>query len=382
MSTIRRFIEGDIEQVAHLHKKVFPLDGDEVTPQWYETYFHDVFLSGPWPSADFHSLVCEESDGSISGFLGVIPLRMAYKGQPLWATLCTQFCVDPDRRGLTGPRLMRQHLSGPQDLTVADEANAATLPLWRWAGGESALASSLRFLRPLRPARLALQFAEQRPALSMAAHLASPGASLVDFALSHLPKSPVHPSPPPANGEPLDPSTMMTELDHVTRDRSIVPVYEPGALAWHLRRIDQVPGQGTLRRVLARHDNGSLLGWYVYYEQPGGTGEVIQVAGAPDTIGLVLDHLIYNAWQAGVAALAGRVDPAHAQAYSDRHCLMTRRGPWTLVHARNKELLLPFHRGDVFYSRLEGEWCTRFTAPMRTADTGRPNVTIASSGPR
>jgi hypothetical protein len=361
-SEIRPFRESDIGQVVRLHQSVFRR-GMDAPSDAYEAYFRDTFLTGPWPDSGLGSLVCEEAGGELIGFLGAVPLRLTYGGRLLWATVCTQFCVDPKRRGPTGLRLISQHFAGPQDLSITDEANEGTLRLWRWAGGEPALSSSLHFLRPLRPGQFIRSLIAQRPALALVAHLSSPQAWLFDFALARIPQSHFRQTQPSTQGEPLDAAVMAELLPQVKRSRELTPVYEPSALAWYLRRAEAIKECGELRRVLVRDEKGRFLGWYLYYQEPGRVGEVLQVAAVPDATPKVLDHLIYDAWQAGVVALSGRVDPLVAQDYSDRYCLFSRRGPWTLVHSRDPALRLPFHRGDVMFSRLEGERCLRFSLP-------------------
>src|SRR5689334_17344912 len=136
MATIRAFREDDIDAIAQLHQLVFPPDNGPAPREAYQSYFRETFLTGPHADSGFDSLVCEEPGGALIGFLGVVPFRMALGGQPIWATVCTQFCVDPRRRGMTGLKLIRHHLSGRQDLSITDEANAITMRLWEWAGGE------------------------------------------------------------------------------------------------------------------------------------------------------------------------------------------------------------------------------------------------------
>ena len=360
---IRPFRESDIGQVVRLHQIVFRHGKDPPPSDVYEAYFRDTFLAGPWPDSGLGSLVCEAAGGELIGFLGAVPLRLKHGGRLLWATVCTQFCVHPERRGPTGLRLISHHFAGPQDLSITDDASERTLRLWRWAGGEPALSSSLHFLRPLRPGHFVRSLIAQRPALAWVAHLSSPTARLFDFALARIPQSHFRQTQPSTHGEPLDAAAMVESLPQVTRDRELTPVYEPSALAWYLRRAAAIQECGELRRVLVRDEQGRFLGWYLYYQQPGRAGEVLQVAAVPDAAPRVLHHMFYDAWQAGVVALSGRVDPMVAQDYSDLYCLFSRRGPWTLVHSRDPALRLPFHRGDVLFSRLEGEWCARFILP-------------------
>src|SRR4029453_14028785 len=158
-------------------------------------------------------------------------VRMAHGDRPLWATVCTQFCVDPRRRGMAGLKLIRHHLAGPQCLSVTDGANAATRRLWCWAGGEAVTSFSLEFVRPLRPARYALALAERRPALARAARRLTAVAPLIDFALARALERQIRLRPPPTRGETLDPGTMVAALPELARDRRLRPLHEPEPLA-------------------------------------------------------------------------------------------------------------------------------------------------------
>lgn len=360
---IRPFTAADIPEVAKLHLKVFPEGEGEHrrTPGAYAAYLESVFLQGPHFAAGFPSLVCEHADG-IAGFLGVVPVRFRRGGNLAWATCLTQFGVDPDKRGITGLMLLRHHLAGPQDLSFSDECDDRIVRLWEWAGGSAVTLSSLHFLRPLRPARFALSYARRRPALSRLARMAGPAAGLMDAALARVPGSHFRRVAPPTTGEELDAATMGAILPALVPSRGLVPAYdrdEP-ALRWRLSRANGYARRGPLRRTLVRDAAGDALGWYVAYFPRGKVGEVLQVAAASDGINAVLEHLWHDAWTAGVVGLSGRVDPSLSQGYSDAYCLFSRRGPTTLVHSRDASLVDLFHRGQVFVSRLDGEWCARF----------------------
>jgi hypothetical protein len=360
---VRSFTAADIPAVARLHLKVFPETGSDPyrTPTAYAEYLKAVFLEGPHSNAGFPSLVCEQDD-DIVGFLGVLPVRMRLRGKLAWATCLTQFGVDPDKRGLAGLMLLRHHLAGPQDLSFADECDDRIVKLWQWAGGHPVTLSSLHFMRPLRPGRFALSFVRQRKALAPLAKVASPVVGLMDAAVARLPGSHFRIQPIETTGEELDATTMGSVLPELVPARALVPAYDRDehSLRWRLSRANGYARRGPLRRTLVRARDGGILGWFVAYFPRGEMGEVLQVAAAPSDVGAVLAHLCHDASRAGVVGLSGRVDPALAQGFSDAYCLFSRRGPMTLVHSRDAGLVALFHRGDVFVSRLEGEWCGRF----------------------
>ena len=112
----------------------------------------------------------------------------------------------------------------------------------------------------------------------------------------------------------------------------------------------------TLRKLAVRDEASEVVGWYLYYFTPGKVAQVIQIEANNHTIGKVLDHLIYDAWQQGAIALSGRLEPRFMSEFSDRYCLFNRGYNWMLIHSQNPELLNVILRGNAFLTRLEGEW--------------------------
>src|SRR5438093_7865384 len=153
MGQVRPFVEKDIPQVADLHRRVFPT-GDHLSCRMersYTSYFREIFLNNPWYDEDLPSLVYQDSDGAIVGFLGVMPRWMSVRGRPIQAAISSQFIVEPDRRStLAAVQLTKAFLSGPQDLSIADEANDSSRRLWHRAGGVTARLYSLYWRRLLR----------------------------------------------------------------------------------------------------------------------------------------------------------------------------------------------------------------------------------------
>ena len=103
-----------------------------------------------------------------------------------------------------------------------------------------------------------------------------------------------------------------------------------------------------------------LIGWFLYYVDRDGMGEVLQIGSKKASVQEVLDHLFYHAWQSGAVALRGRLEPGLMPELLARPGLTHHRRYWTLIHSQQPELLDAIHRGDAFLTRLEGEWCMRF----------------------
>jgi hypothetical protein len=360
--SVRPFRAEDIEEVGRLHAKVFPeLPGESFrTPAAYARYLPDVLLHGPREADEFPSLVCLQN-GVIVGFMGIVPVRMLYRGASCWACVCTQFVVDPDHRGLTGLLLMREFVSGPQALSFSDECGPIAIKIWDRSGGALLPFASLRFARPLRPAAFALSVLKVRPGLAVLAQVARPFAWLADMLAARIPRSPFEIVADDSTVEELTEEAMGRLFPVFLAERPLQPDYSfQDAVRWRLDRAENYSRRGPLRRMLVRDGQGEALGWYIAYFPPGLVGEVLQVVASESTIARVLNRLIADATRAGVVGLRGRLDPKHVQAYSDAHCFFTQRNPLMLAHSRDPVLMDLMHRGEAFVSRFEGEWPARF----------------------
>jgi len=368
MSRIRPFVRADIEQVARLHNSVFegghaPTKGG-LSPallQEYADYFEHVLFGNPWFDEALPSLVSQDGDGKISGFLGVLPRRMLYEGTPVKVALSSQFVVDPSRRASgAGVRLLKAFLSGPQDLSVTDEANNTSRALWQGLGGSTAYLYCLHWTCVFRPARYGSLRLKHRGVLSLLTRPSQPFAMLADQILSRLMPNRLRPQAPDVVSQELDLDTWVRCLQESSLTRSLWPDYDRRSLQWLIEVIARLQTAGELRRVLIRHPQGEILGWYVYQFQPREVSVVLQLVAKAKAIQDVLGHLLHDARRGGSVAVAGRLEPHSMPALSDRKCLCTCGAPWLLIHAREPELMRAVQIGDVLLSSLEGEMCMRF----------------------
>lgn len=345
---IRHFAEDDVAAVAELHRGVMR-PGAAAAAGWiddYRRYFHDVFLNDAVIDSGLSSLVYLR-EGRIAGFLGVMPRRMQFHGRPLLAAVCSQFVVDPAERGQAGLQMLKRCFAGPQDLSLTDEAAECTRRIWEWCGGVTALPYSMHWIRPLRPMQAALPRA------------LAPLARMID-AIVTASSSRFRPTTPPGSRTPLDAEGLTACLTTFVNPCSLGPAYDAQSVTWILERAHRRIEHGAVRAVAVSDESGQSIGWFIYQARAGEAGEVLQIGAHSRHRRRVLDHLLDDAWQQGVAMLSGRLEPAFAPELSENGYLLYRRGHWTLVHSKRPEVAHALQRGDAFFTRLEGEWCLRF----------------------
>jgi hypothetical protein len=356
---IRPLRREDIPLVADLRRRIFGEAGPS-SPKNIEPYLTEIFFNHPWTDEALPSLVYEDH-GRIIGCLGVLSRRMRFSGRPIHAAVTHHFMVEPGRRStLAGLRLARTFLSGPQDLSMA-EGSDTSRKIWEGCGGTTSLLYSLHWTRLLRPACYVLSFLQRRGMPGAFVPILRPFCHLLDHLTRWVPRKPFRLSKPSVSAGELDVETLHACFSEFSHGRLLQPVYDDHSLRWLLERLDQKNGRGALQKAAVRNAAREMIGWYLYYLNPGGLSEVVQIAAKPGSIHAVLDHLFYHAQQGGAVAVSGQLDPAFFPAFSDQYCLFHHgKGAWMLLHSKHPELLQAVHRGDAFLTRLEGEWWIGF----------------------
>lgn len=357
---VRPFVEDDIPQVADLYWTFLRLRKGPAPPA-VQSFFRELYFTNPWIDSTLPSLVCEGKSGRIVGFLGVIPRKMSVCGQPIRVAFGGNFVVHPEVRStLPGMRLLGAYMAGGQDLSQTDSANDVSRILLERLGFRTILPYSIHWARPLRPAHYAVYLMSclTGPALSASLKFAAkPFCSVVDSMAARLSFSPFRQTEPLLHAAELDIETLLHCLAEFHSGYSLWPEYDVHSLKWLLSFMDRMQAHGDLRKVVLRDDTQKILGWYLYYLKPGAVGEVVQIGGERQFTKNILDHLFYDAWNHGVIALHGVVHSRLMGDFSEKNCIFTCRGGWTLAHSRKPELLELLDSGDAFLSRLDGEWC-------------------------
>jgi Acetyltransferase (GNAT) family len=358
--SVRPLAESDVPQVADLYWKVLRKRGGPHPPP-VEIFLRELYFKNPWTDNSIPSLVYDEK-GVIAGFLGVIPRKMCFRGEPVRVAFGGNFVVHPEfRNSLAGLHLLRTYMAGPQDLSQTDSANDTSRALLERLGFTTILPFSghwIRLLKPTRSIAYGLSQFNQSAWLAAIEFAYKPICNLADRFISTVAGSPFRISESRLQAKDLDVETLLSCFTKFRGRCSLWPAYDAASLSWLLEFMERMRGYGeNLRKRVLYDENGELVGWYIYYPSLGRVAEVAQIGGAKKWIKEVLDHLFWDAYDHGAIALRGTINPQLVSDFSARNCFFLFRGDWTLAWSREPTLLEVLKTGDAFLSRLDGDWC-------------------------
>lgn len=361
--TVRPMRAEDVPAVAALYARVRQRPDLERNAL---TRLPAIFLEHPWRNLPVHSLVGELADGRIAGFLGAMPRPLVIEGRPVLAAIISHYMVDPPARGtLMGTALLRRFLDGPQDVSLADDATEPARRIWERLGGSSALLLSLHWTRLLSPSRALLRIRRRRRPPTRAERLLDPGCRLIDAALRLVMRRGLR-FTPALRSEPLNLTTIVSAVaSEAFVPEAVRPSYSAESLGWLLRAAGALSTVGPLVAQQLLDSEGKLAGWFVCGVRRGEIAECLQLGARRDQQSAVFEALLCTCQQAGAVAVRGRVVAAMADVISSRQAFFRRDGLWTLVHARDKQLLSLLLRGDAWFTRLDGEWWIRLSGPLK-----------------
>ena len=328
--------------------------------QRYHHWLTSTFLDSPMCVGGPRSIVCDDA-GEIVGFLGVVPRQVQLGDRIYRGTAGSNFCIKPGRRGPLGLQMARQFLAISSELAFIDELTDNTRVLWDRLG-LTAMPQSTRWTLPIRPAQHVLSLIRQKLPGTLAT-VARPVAAAMDRFAAALPHSPFQYPPVSVVAEDLSPAQLARLLTEFGGKDFLRPVTTDGSTVWLVERARSMKQHGRLYMIGLRDSDGVLVGWYVYYAKPGGTGEVLDLVGTQASSGVVLRHLAKHARDQGVVNLTGRLDPTFLTPLSDLWAVISPRPMvtrWLHVHSRRPEIIEAFWRNKVLLSRLDGEWCQHF----------------------
>ena len=362
MAGVRPFQESDIVPVADLVWRVLHAQQGG-SPASLKDYFSELFLRNPWRQDGIISYVYEDSQGTLVGFFGAVPRRMTIKGRTISLAFGSNFVMDPSSRAsMAAIQLVRTFMKGTQDVSITDSATEDSKRVLRSLGFNVVPVYSLKWARPLRPSRYALQGLtrqSKRKGLAAASAILKPVCAVADMLATKIPASPLRQRSPETTTEHLDTDTLLELLSKIPAKNLLLPEYDRTSLDWLLKFVGERKAFGDLRKAVVRDKDRKPIGWYLYYVSPGAVGEVVQIGCDSSSVEKVLDNLFFDAWRQGLTGLLGRFEPQFMQELTAKSCFFLRQGSWTLIHSKQAELLELFQSGSAFFSRLDGEWPLR-----------------------
>lgn len=359
MSPIRAFRQLDCQQVSDLRWRAFGC-GEAPAPAAVADYFREIFLDGPWCDPASPSLVMEEKDGAIVGFLGILTRPMLFRGSEIKVATSSQWMVGPKAGPMPGLELINRLFRGSHDLLLADDANDKSRAVWERFGGHTSHLFSLRWLRILRPAGFFASMASTGNTDGSPHEFLKGIGRGIDTLLGRLGVGSLSEESATLTREPLDAARLLECYSAQESSMQLRPLYEARSLSWLLDRAKEKVCFGSFKGTMLRDRDRRPAGWYGYYVHPGTTAQVLTMGACGHRMNAVLDHLFQDTWREGAVAVSGRMEPAYLTELSDKLCVFKREFGWTLVYAKRPEILQAIDCGEGSLSRLDGEWWMRF----------------------
>lgn len=354
---IRECRPEDFSAVAGLFSRVLRR-GEKCNLATLESYLKELFFEHPWRDPELMSRVSESPCGAINGFIGVLPLRMTHRGKPIRAALASALMVDnPQQDPLTGARLLRSFLGGPQDLSISEHSNSIVERMWLRLGGSTVAAYSMDWVRILRPVQAGMALANVPPWLES---LSRPVALAADALLgtSNWRQFRLETEDARVARGVLDTDQMAALAAQFAACYELAPAWDAAALRWFLKHAACKEAFGSLTGRVVTGRNAAPLGCYLYYGRPGGMALVLQIFSAPGHAAAVVASLLADAHGLGCAAVRGRSQPDLLDALLRSGCIF-KQGASLTMHSGHEHLLAAIRAGDALVTGLAGESWTR-----------------------
>jgi hypothetical protein len=353
---IRPAERGDIPAIVDFHLRVFGMPPGTPPPPPdldYETMFFDH----PWYDSEIRSLVYEK-DGDLLGFMGIVARQMEFKGRPIRAAIPTKFMVDAERGGaLIAVQLLKALAAMPQEVAINDGSNEVMREVWLRAGADILFPSSMHWVRPFKPAESVRRRVRQRGGVAgLAGRVARPATGAADLVLRRMGWNDFSAGEHLEADSTLATAKLLPLIERESAQRLLRPVYDEATLAWQLGQLKRMGRYRELRGAILRTKKGKEVGWYLYYHQPRGVSEVLQLVAHPGREDAVFAKLLDEARGGGATALRGRIDIRLLPALANQRCTFAAGDPWSLVMTENDELRAALQGKDAFFTRMEGEW--------------------------
>ena len=352
---LRPFAAADLPEVARLFRHVFQRAGGS-PPAALVAHLKDVYLDHPWYDPETPSLVFADADGRIEGFIGVLPLRLRFRGAPLRASVAGALMVrDPARQPMAGARLMRAYMSGPQALSLGDTANWTSKTLWERIGGRTLPLASLEWLSIIRTAGFGVSVLRNKLPGPLAALLA-PASGLAGLVGRRRTGAPLAWS-----GETVDDETWLSAFAEVTSGFAVTLDPDPVAGRWFLAEAARKKRHGPLYRRVVRDKGGRVIGCYLVYAKRGAVAQTLQLVAQPRQGEAVFASLLGFAAAEGCVGARGQSHPGIMDALFKAGCILRHRGA-TVADTDDAALMQALEAGSAPFGGFFGETWLRLVS--------------------
>ena len=315
-----------------------------------------VYFDHPWHDPETPSHVFVSADGSIDGFIGALPLRLRFRGQPVRAAIAGALMVrDPASRPMAGARLMRSFMSGPQDLSLGDTANWTSKTLWEKRGGRTLPLASMEWLKIIRPVAFGVTVARNRLPRLFGALLA-PVSGLVLRRRAG----------PPAQtwtAETVADDAFLAAYREVEATLDVALDLDDETGRWMLAQAALKTRHGALHRRVVKARSGKVIGCYLVYARRGAVAETLQLTALKGHADAVFASLIAFAAAEGCSAARGRSQPMLMNALFGAGCILRHRGA-TVADTKDAALMAALEAGSAPFGGFMGETWTRLVSDV------------------
>lgn len=355
---VRVFDSSHAGEVARLFHKTFRGNKGPVAAS-LAPYLREIFLEHPWHDPELPSLVHVAEDGRVDGFIGVLPLRLTFEGRRARAAIAGSLMVnEPEKNPLTGAKLMRKFILGPQDITITESANAVAQSLHAKLRGRLLPLTSMEWFKVFKPFGTGVALASRS---FRAAKFLAPFARLGDGLLSRVKTPWLEEARPASSGllksEDVDAGRFAAFALRSSAQFALRPDWDESMVNWLLTHAAKKETYGPMicRLVYGRGD--APIGGYVVYLRPGGMAWVLQIFAEMGRADPVVDDLVSYARSRGALAVRGRSQPMLMESLLKRGCVFMHRSA-TIVHT-NDEALMAAASGNSLINGLAAESWSR-----------------------
>jgi hypothetical protein len=355
---VRALRQSDVPGVAELFQKTFR-NPKTAAPPSLAAYVEQIFLDHPWQDKDRVSRVVVDSDGAVTGFVGVLPQLLQVGDTVIRASvLGSLMSRDPQRNPLVGARLLRSALHEHQDVSFSESANPLSLKMWEKSGGVTLPLHSLSWARILRPASLPFAMLAERFSFASAALPLTSGLDRLARRIAPDVFAVAGSDGPGGEDFEVGAEEFAAAIPALCTRYRIRPVWDGKMLGWLLQHASTKTRFGPVMMRLVKGKGGRIVGGYIYYGRPGGVAFALQLLAEPNAERLVVNSLLSHVEARGFSAVRGRVQPEFLDALVRQQSLMFRRSA-AVIHTRNNDLRAALLEGNALITGLAAEAWSR-----------------------